>query len=202
MDKARLSRRRGLLAIVGSLLWVATAVLFGFTGGGGSRGEAILRTVLMNPALWFFIVGLMGFQQRQARRSGRLGAVGYAICLLGTGLILLGNVTEIWVYKYLHGVLEARWTPGWRAMGVGLMLLPPGFIVLGIGTLKAGVFTGWRRAVPLAFGLMLALVVSAFMLTYWIDLGVISGFAPALMVYGIALGWAALGYALWSEKAV
>lgn len=201
MDQARLSRRRGLFAIVGSLLWVATAVLFGFTGGGGSRGEAVLRTVLMNPALWFFIVGLMGFHERQAKRSGRLGAAGFAICLLGTGLILFGNVTEIWVYKYLHGVLEARWTPGWRAMGVGSMLLPAGFIVLGIGTLKAGVFTGWRRAVPLGFGLMLALVVSAFMLTYWIDLDVISRFAPALMVYGIALGWAALGYALWSEKA-
>lgn len=201
MDQARLSRRRGLLAIVGSLLWVATAVLFGFTGGGGSRGEAVLRTVLMNPALWFFIVGLMGFHERQAKRSGRLGAAGFAICLLGTGLILLGNVTEIWVYKYLHGVLEARWTPGWRAMGVGSMLLPVGFIVLGIGTLKAGVFTGWRRAVPLGFGLMLALVVSAFMLTYWIDVDVMSRFAPALMVYGIALGWAALGYALWSEKA-
>ncbi len=49
---------------------------------------------------------------------------------------------------------------------------------------------------------MLALVVSAFMLTYWIDSGdVISRLAPAVMVYGIALGWATLGYALWSEKA-
>lgn len=201
MDKAHLSRRRGLLAIVGSLLWVATAVLFGFTGGGGSRGEAVLRTVLMNPALWFFIVGLMGFHQRQARRSGRLGAAGFAICLLGAGLMLIGNITEIWVYMYFHGVLEARWTPGWRAMGVGAMLLPAGFVVLGISTLKAAVFTGWRRAVPLAFGLMLALVVNAFMLTYWIDLDVLSRFAPALMVYGIGLGWAALGYALWSEKA-
>jgi hypothetical protein len=82
------------------------------------------------------------------------------------------------------------------------MLLPAGFIVLGIGTLKAGVFTGWRRAVSLGFGLMLALVVSAFMLTYWTDSGdVISRNAPGLMFYGFALGWAALGYALWSEKA-
>jgi hypothetical protein len=202
VDKAKLSRRRGLLAMVGSLLWIATVVLFGFTGGGGTRGEAVLRTALLNPALLLFIVGLLGFHERQAKRSGRLGAAGYTVCLLGTGLMLLGNLTEIWVYKYLHGVLEARWTPGWRAMGVGVMLLPAGFIVLGIGTLKAGVFTGWRRAVPLGFGLMLALVVSAFMLTYWTDAGdVISRLAPALMVYGIALGWAALGYALWSEKA-
>ncbi len=202
VDKARVGRRRGLLAMAGSLLWVATGVLFGFTGGGGTRGEAVLRTVLLNPALLFLIVGLLGFHAKQAKRSSRLGAAGFAVCLLGTGLMLLGNVTEIWVYKYLHGVLEARWTPGWRAMGVGLMLLPAGFIVLGIGTLKAGVFTGWRRAVPLAFGLMLVLVVSAFMLTYWTDLGdIISRLATALMFYGIGLGWAALGYALWSEKA-
>ena len=73
-------------------------------------------------------------------------------------------------------------------MGVGLMLLPAGLIVLGIGTLKAGVFTGWRRPVPLGFGLI-ALVVSAFMLTYWTDSGdVISRNAPGLMFYGFALG--------------
>lgn len=202
MDDAHRSRRGGLFAIVGSLLWVATDVLFGFTGGGGSRGEAVLRTVLMNPALLFLIVGLVGFHQRQAKRSGWLGTAGFAICLLGTGLMLLGNVTEIWVYRYLHGVLEARWAPGWRAMGVGLVMLPVGFIVLGIGTLKAGVFTGWRRAVPLGFGLMLALVVSQLMLTYWTDLGdVISTYAPGLMSYGFPLGWAVLGFALWSEKA-
>ena len=190
--------------MVGSLLLVATSV---FTGGGGTRGEAVLRTVLLNPALLFFIVGLMGFHERQAKRSGRLGAAGFAMCLLGTGLMLLGNVTEIWVYKYLHGVLEARWAPGWRAMGVGAMLLPAGFIVLGIGTLKAGVFTGWRRAVPLGFGVMLALIVGALGLSYWTDsqdrsVGVIIRLAPVLTMFGFPLGWATLGYALWSEKAV
>lgn len=207
MHNARLSRRRGLFAMVGSLLWVVTAVLVEFTGGGGSPAEAVLRTVLLNPALLLLIVGLMGFHERQAKRSGRLGAAGFAVCLLGTGIMLLGNIAEIWVYKYLYGVLEARWTPGWRAMGVGLMMLPAGFIVLGIGTLKAGVFTGWRRAVPLGFGLMLALVVSALMLSYWTDSRdgyeiVVSRLAPYLTVFGIALGWTALGYALWSEKAV
>jgi hypothetical protein len=207
VDNAKLSRRRGLFAMVGSLLWVVTAVLVEFTGGGGTRAEAVLRTVLLNPALLLLIVGLLGFHERQAKRSGRLGAAGFAICLLGTGIMLLGNIAEIWVYKYLYGVLEARWTPGWRAMGVGLMMLPAGFIVLGIGTLKAGVFTGWRRAVPLGFGLMLALVVSALMLSYWTDSRdgyeiVISRLAPYLTVLGIALGWTALGYALWSEKAV
>lgn len=179
--------------MVGSLLWVVTGVLVEFTGGGGTRAEAVLRTVLLNPALLLLIVGLMGFHERQAKRSGRLGAAGFAICLLGTGIMLLGNIAEIWVYKYLYGILEARWTPGWRAMGIGLMILPAGFVLLGIATFRAGVFTAWRRVVPLGFGLMLALIAMSV---------AVAGIGSGLVVfYGFAIGWAAFGYALWSEKA-
>ena len=204
MFDPEVNRRRGLFAMGGSLLWVATSVL---PGGGGTRAEAVLRTVLLNPALLFLIVGLMGFHERQARRSGRAGAAGFSICLLGTGIMLLGNIAEIWVYKYLYGILEARWAPGWVMMGVGLMMLPAGFITLGIGTLRASVFTGWRRAVPLGFGVMLALIVGALGLSYWTDsqdrsVGVIIRLAPVLTMFGFPLGWATLGYALWSEKAV
>jgi len=90
-------------------------------------------------------------------------------------------------------------------MGVGLLMLPVGFYVLGMGTLRAGVFTGWRRTVPLGFGLMLALVVSALMLAYWTDSRngyeiVISRLPPSLTVFGFAIGWAAFGYTLWSGK--
>ncbi len=178
--------------MVGSLLWVVTGVLVGFTGGGGTRAEAVLRTVLLNPALVLLIAGLMGFHERQAKRSGRFGAAGFAVCLLGAGTMLLGNITEIWVYKYLYGILEARWTPGWRAMGIGLMILPVGFLLLGIATLRAGVFTAWRRAVPLGFGLMLALIVISV---------AVAGIGRGLLVfYGFAIGWSAFGYTLWSEK--
>jgi hypothetical protein len=192
MFDPKINRRRGLLAMVGSLLWVVTGVLVGFTGGGGTRAEAVLRTVLLNPALLLLILGLMGFYERQAKRSGRLGAAGFAICLLGTGIMLLGNISEIWVYKYLYGILEARWSPGWRAMGLGLMILPVGFVLLGIATFRAGVFTAWRRAVPLGFGLMLALIVVSV---------AVAGIGRGLVVfYGFAIGWAAFGYTLWSEK--
>lgn len=192
MFNPKVNRRRGLFAMLGSLLWVVTAVLVGFTGGGGTRAEAVLRTVLLNPALLLLIVGLMGFHERQAKRSGWLGAAGFAICLLGTGIMLLGNIAEIWVYKFLYGILEARWSPGWRAMGIGLMILPAGFVLLGIATFRAGVFTAWRRAVPLGFGLMLALIVLSV---------AVAGIGSGLVVfYGFAIGWAAFGYTLWSEK--
>ncbi len=202
MLDSKANRRHGLYAMLGSLLWIANAVL---SGDGGTRAEAIVRTVLLNPALLLLILGLMGFQQRQAKRSGWLGAAGSAICVLGASIMLLGNITEIWVYKYLHGVLEARWAPGWRAMGVGLLMLAAGFIALGIGSLRAGVFTGWRRAAPLGFGLMLALAVGALTMSYWSDsragyAAAINRIGPFITVWGIAIGWAAFGYALWSEK--
>lgn len=177
--------------MVGSLLLVVTRVLFEFTGGGGTRAEAILRTVLLNPALLLLIAGLTGFHERQATRSGRLGAVGFAICMLGVGTMLLGNIAEFWVNKYLYGTLGPGWRPGWVMMGYGLTMLPVGFILLGIGALRARVFTAWRRAVPLGFGLMLALIV----ISRW--LAQAEGW---WLFFGFAIGWAAFGYTLWSEK--
>jgi hypothetical protein len=140
--------------------------------------------VLLNPAILLLIVGLAAFHARQAQSSDRLAKTGFAICLLGTGTMLLGNVVEFWVSEH----------PGWVMMGIGAMMLPAGFVLLGLGTLRAKVFTGWRRTVPLAFGLLLAAMklISGLGAHYWL-LDRSDG-------WGIPLGWMALGYALWSEK--
>jgi len=61
-----------------------------------------------------------------------------------------------------------------------------------MGTLRARVFTGWRRAVPLGFGLLLAVLVIVLM--------AVGLFGLIVLGIGIALGWTALGYALWSER--
>jgi len=110
--------------------------------------------------------------------------------------MLVGNVVEFWVSEYFFGTQR----PGWVMMEVGLMMLPAGFVVLGIGTLRARAFTGWRRAVPLAFGLMLTVFVIALMVVIWTDARHSYG-THVITIFGIALGWTALGYAVWSEKA-
>ncbi len=186
MASPKLNRRGGLFAMLGSLLWTVTWIAVLFVGG-GTRAERVWRTLLLNPAMLLFMAGLAGFHARQAERSGRLGTTGFAVCLLGAGTMLLGNVVEFWVSDYFYGTQK----PGWVMMGVGLMMLPAGFVLLGIGTLRARVFTGWRRAVPLVFGLMLALIVIVELTHY----------PTPSAIFGIGLGWAALGYALWSEKA-
>ena len=85
-------------------------------------------------------------------------------------------------------------------MGVGLLLLPIGLLLFGIGTLKASVFSGWRRAVPFGFGLLLALLIlSGVALMLLSGSRSQEGFLGAVLV-SIAAGWAVLGYALWSDK--
>ena len=198
VDRIRWS---GLAAMFGGVLWTLSWILVSFTEDGTRSvlglSEHGWRTALLNPAMLLFMAGLAGFHARQAGQSGRLGRTGFAVCLLSTGTMLLGNVVEFWVSEYFYGTQR----PGWVMMGVGLMMLPAGFVLLGIGTLRARVLTGWRRAVPLGFGLTLALLVIVLMaLIVWTgSQPSVEGVFGAILV--IALGWAALGYALWSEKA-
>jgi hypothetical protein len=133
-----------------------------------------------------------------------LAKIGFSVCLLGTATMLLGNVVEFWVSEYFYGTQ----TPGWVMMGVGLVMLPGGFFLLGIGTIRARVFTGWRRAAPLGFSVMLTAVVILLILSYLSPIttwessqSLLAKVFPYAVSYAFAFGWAALGYALWSEKA-
>jgi len=193
-------RWSGLLAVLGSILWTATWILVAFTAGGTrdvfGLSERGWRTLLLNPAMLFFMAGLVGFQAKQAGRSGRLAKGGYVICLLGLGIMLLGNIIEFWVSDPFYGTQE----PGWEMMGVGLLLLPISLLLFGIGTLKASVFSGWRRAVPLGFGVILALVILS-----GVALMLLSGSHSQVgsfraVVLTIAFGWGVLGAALWSDQ--
>ncbi len=176
--------------MLGSLLWIVSWIAVGLAGGGRSPGERIWRTVLLDPAMLLLIAGLVSFHAHQAEKSRGLAKAGFAISLLGAATVLLGNVVEFWVSEYFFGTQ----TPGWRMMGVGSLMLPVGFVLLGLGTLRAKVFTGWRRGVPLGFGLILVVIklISVFGEHYWL-----LDWSDAV---AIPLGWMALGYALWSEK--
>lgn len=194
MTRPKLNRRGGLLAMLGSLLWSFGWILT-LIAGGGTNAERVWRTLLVNPALLLFMGSLVGLHARQEGRSGRMGKLGLAVCLVAMGIMLLGNVVEFWVSEYLWGTQ----TPGWVMMGIGLMILPAGLILLGISTFKARVLARWSRAVPLGFGLMLGLMVMVFAGAIWTG----SRHAKELLlttIFGIALGWAALGCALWSSE--
>lgn len=199
---SRQIRRCGLLATVGAMLWTATWILVAFTAdetkdvfGFSERGW---RTLLLNPAVLFFMAGLAGFHAKQSRGSGRLSKIGFVICLLALGAILAGNIAEFWVFKLFYGTEG----PGWGVMGVGFMMLPVGLLVIGIATMRAKVFSGWRRAVPLSFGSVLAsLIVLGIGVMLLTGSGSQEGLLRAMFL-SIAIGWAVMGYAVWSEEAL
>ena len=200
MLSSNLIRRSGLLAVLGGVLWTATWILVHFTADGTRDvfgfSERGWRTLLQNPAMLFFMAGLVGFHARQAEGSGSLGKSGFVICLLGLGTLLLGNIIEFWVSELFYGSQQ----PGWATMGVGFLLLPIGLLLFGIATLKARVFSGWRRAVPFGFALILALLIlSGVALMLLSGSRSQEGFLGAVLL-SIAAGWAVLGYALWSDK--
>ncbi len=191
MLSAKLIRWSGLLAVLGGILWATTWILVAFTAGGTrdvfGLSERGWRTLLLNPAMVFFMAGLVGFHAKQAGRSGRLGRSGLAVGVVGLGTMILGNIIEFWVSELFYGTQQ----PGWRVMGVGFVLLPIGLLLLGIGTLKASVFSGWRRAVPFGFGVILAWILALLFLSD------VAWMLPAL---SIAAGWGVLGCALWFDE--
>lgn len=200
MNSTNWIQRSGFLAMLGGVLWTATWILVAFTAdetrdvfGFSERGW---RTLLLNPATLFFMAGLVGFHARQGKRSGSLGKTGFVICFLALGAILTGNITEFWVFKLFYGTED----PGWGIMWVGFMMLPFGLLVFGTATMRARVFSGWRQAVPLSFGSVLAsLMVIGIAVMLLTGSGSQEGLLRAIFL-SIAIGWAALGYALWSEK--
>ena len=199
MLSSNLIRSSGLLALVGGVLWTATWILAYFTADGSRDvfgfSERGWRTLLLNPAMLFFMAGLAGFHAKQAGRSESLAKGGFVICLLGLGTMLLGTIIEYWVSELFYGTQR----PGWAMFGVGVLLLPIGLLLFGIGTLKARVFSGWRRAVPFVFGLILALLILSGVPLILLSGSPQEGFMRVVLLT-IAVGWAVLGYALWSDK--
>lgn len=135
----------------------------------------------LDPALLFFMVGLLGLNARRDGRGGKLGKLGFVISLVGLAAILAGNVTEFWIGELLYVDVPGEFEPtdqlGWGIMGAGFMILLVGFILFGIATFRTNVLSGWKRVVPLIAWILMA------------------------MAFPFGLGWMVLGYALWSERA-
>lgn len=187
----------GLAGMLGSVMWAAAWILPVAADGTFGLTERTSRTTLLTPALVLFTAALVGFHRRQREQSGLLGRTGLVVGLLGLMMMLLGNITEFWVFEPFYGTQ----TPGWAMMGVGLLLLPVGLLLVGVATLKAGVYSGWRRVVPVGFALVLLLLMVATGAAVVVSgSGTQERLLGAILFVGIAGGWMVIGYALWSTR--
>lgn len=153
---------------------------------------------LVLVSLWLVILGLFGLYARQVEETGVLGLIGFILVFITTasfaGLIyfeaFIQPVLAVEAPEFVEGVFAGESYGG--ALDVILpptgLLLILGWLLFGIGIIRAGILPRWAAvlaligAVPLGIAPLLPLII--------VKIGGV--------VVGLGLVW--LGYALWSEK--
>jgi hypothetical protein len=127
--------------------WFAAGVIAFALAGGGYGGVPSLNWYLIEIAHAAGWVGalpaLAGVHLRQASRIGRLGRVGFWAAFVGTAVLLAAYVPGI-LYPMGSVVAGILFLAG--VLGQG-----PGFVLLGIGVLRARVLPAWCGWLLIAF---------------------------------------------------
>jgi hypothetical protein len=145
------------------------------------------------------LLGLPAIVARQASRAGWLGFVGFVLTFLGwfllTGYYVVDNlILSPWL-DALAPHVYAQWFVN-PAVGVSMhvanSLLGVGGVLLGIATMRAGVFPRWAG---------LLIIVSAVFALGSLVIGSLGSLGPtsvAVRFVALGLGW--MGYALLTAK--
>ncbi len=153
------------------------------------------------------ILGLPGMYARQAQRAGILGLLGFVLLVLGASA---GKYTLL--FEAFPAPLLAREAPDLIAppngplrhgmLIVGLLSLPilVGVLLLGIATVRAGVFSAWSGFFQTAFVCSVPITfISGSSGTFVLPLP--TALTPvALSSYLLFAGYAWAGYQLWTSR--
>jgi hypothetical protein len=162
--------------------------------------SAYLFTRLHLPSVWGVPIGLLmvgGLVGLHARQAGNPGYV-----LLGTVSFVLASVGDLLLATlgpFVSSAVPGGAFPFMMVMVVYLVVVLAagwGMILLGVATLRAALLPLPWRVLPLAFFLLdVPLTTLAGALIETVGVSVLMYVQPLLL----GLGWALLGYALWSE---
>ena len=123
------------------------------------------------------LVGIIGLARSGAAGDGWLGKIGLGLAII-MGALFIPAELSIQVNQPLGSTLD-----GICSMGLGL-----GMILTGIAVLRAGRWQGWRRYIPLLFGLYPFLVIMPFIfLTGAPNFVAIGGWGVFTLLLGVAL---------------
>lgn len=188
MSSVTLYRASGLALLLGAVLAIISGILSLVFASG----------TLVLVLAWMFacgavllLLGLPGIAARQAKQSGWLGLVGFPLLFL-SWLLLAGftAVVRLAIFPWLavhDPQVGAQLFSTDTALNVytngELALFVLGGVLLGIATMRAGVFSGFAG---------LLLIVGAVLSPGGFVSGIVGTLAPLLLTLG--LGW--MGYAL------
>jgi hypothetical protein len=203
MTTTAFGRWAGPAAVAGGLLWVPYGVLEMLEPGGADvvyRPELGYSLVVDAArfvayslpgalALLLTAVGLLGVFALLGPPAGRPGASGrvLAYVALALGVLSLAGVAALF-----DPVFTAGRVFGSLALGAATLLA-------GFGARRAGTSPGWTLG-HVALGVMGLLLLPLWPLVYAV--GPVSPAAGAAVIALFGLGWVALGYTLWSARAL
>ncbi len=122
--------------------------------------------------------GMVGLRIRQKNRLGRLGRAGFVVAI-SAAAYSLGSIVFA-LYTLYAGISETMAPMIFVLSMVSMLMLILGSILLGIASLHAEVLPRW----------------AALLLT----IGSVAAVVPLVGMPLFGAGWAALGYALWSDE--
>jgi hypothetical protein len=152
-----------------------------------SSHTAVIAYVVFGAMEALVLTGVLAWQRSGVAGSGRAARVGFPLAAVGTALIVVGHFASLPVRNQTIHDTGAQFVSG--IFGAGTVLSAVGLVLAGWATLRAGVWQGWRRFVPLAIG---AVTVAL------IGVGLTKALPTGVAMY--SLGFAALGFALTQER--
>jgi hypothetical protein len=186
----------GPAGVLGGGLWVLIWGLFLQTHGTGTvdqQGKILALThydfsKFMVISVVLFMVSLVSLHTQQQERSGRLGMAGFVLTLISLALMALGLALSLWPipwgsYSVDWGEPLAMW--GGLAYGLSTLVLIIGFVLFGVGVLRARVWPTW---------VFMLLIVAPLTIVPWLHMTVYGG------IFGFV--WLVLGYAIWRKANV
>ena len=159
MSSWGLIRLAGVAAALGGMLLLATDVVGWFVAS-VEQGAALTPLgprgfwpAVFLLALVLALGGLVGLNARQARGTGVLGFIGFAAAFSGTAL----SVGIAWLPFTTPSLALGASSSAPKATWVGLVLAFVGWALLGVATIRAGVFPR-TVAIVLLLGAVLSFV--------------------------------------------
>ena len=176
------NRSLGTLGMLASPMMLAEMLIFGFKQHGSNRVIGVLGVIYIVG----WICSAVGMRRSRVTGDNALSKGVFVLQFVGLLLAFLWSLQEI-IYSGIdmsgvfYRVTDAAWPLS------HLLMLP-----VGIVTLRAGVWEGWRRFAPLLVGLALPVAIAA---------SLVAGGAWMGIVFGImtTAGFFALGYAVRTE---
>ena len=200
MTSSNWVRWSGLAGMVGGVVWALWYVGAYFVGWGGPAsaqyGAYETYNSLMPAVLLLLLAGLAGAHALQRKHSGWLGGVGYILASTGLLVMIARNVAEFWILtEESYGTSSLR-NSAWMAFGLGLLTFYAGSVLFGVATLRAKILPRPGALLLLLWfpaGLLLSVIVQLLSVPEELSFSGLSGLC--------GLGWAIVGYALWSGGA-